>query len=152
LLERCRNQRAKWLFGVRLHVGALRSGIGAWTDLRSLVGDEQVAVLEQLHADAGDPEVPMTGPTEDRGRRRTLMRLRASVERFNRRWLAFIEKLDLSELNRLREGYNRYYLLEKECAVGSVRLLPQLFQKLPLVTNAEILTELPLLPVPQIPE
>jgi hypothetical protein len=114
-----------------------------------LLGDgEHVAVLELLHAETGDPGVPMTGPTGDAGRRRVLARLRASVERFNRRWLTFIDKFDLRELNRQRDGYNRYYLLEKECAVGPVALLRQQFRRLPPVTPTDLLALLPPLPVP----
>jgi hypothetical protein len=154
LLARCRRQRTEWLFGVRLHLGALRAGASSWDVLRPLLADGgQVAALERLHAEAGDPDVPMTGPAgvpacgSPRGRRRALARLRASVERFNRRWLAFIDRLDLGEVNRLRDGYNRYYLLEKECAVGPARLLPQTFRKLPPVATADVLDRLPPLPV-----
>jgi hypothetical protein len=75
--------------------------------------------------------------------------LAASVERFNRRWCAYIAELDLSAINGLRDGYNRYYLLEKECAVGSVRLLPQTFRRLAPVTSEEILDQLPPQPVPR---
>jgi len=151
LLARCRRQRSEWLFGVRLHLGALRAGANGFGALRPLLADDgQVAVLERLHAEAGDPEVPMTGPADARGQRRALARVRASVERFNRRWLAFIAELDLTEMNRLRDGYNRYYLLEKECAVGPARLLPQTFRRLPPVTTADVLDRLPPLPAPQL--
>jgi hypothetical protein len=150
LLERGRRQRREWLFGVRLNLGFLRPSVRSWTDLRPLLADDQqVEILEQLHSEAGDPEAPMTGPADNRGRRRALVRLRGSVERFNRRWLAYVDKLDLGDLNRLRDGYNRYYLLEKECAVGPARLLPQLFRKLPPLTHADVLAELPPLPIPR---
>ena len=102
-------------------------------------------MLERLHAEVGDPEHPMTGPRDTRGQRRALMRLQTSIERFNRHWLAYVEGLDLSEVNRLRDGYNRYYLLEKECALGPARLLPQLFRKLAPLTPADVLAELPVL-------
>ena len=150
LLDRCRRQRAELLAGVRLHLGSLRAGAGGWAALRPLLADdEQVQVLERLHAEAGDPEYPMTGPTHERGLRRALQRLCASVERFNRRWLAFVHGLDLSPINALRDGYNRYYLLEKECAVGAARLLPQTFRRLGPVTAGELLDRLPPVPVPR---
>jgi hypothetical protein len=151
LLGRCRRQRDEWLFGVRLHIGALRAGAGGWSTLRHLLADdEQVAVLEQLHAEAGDPAVSMTGPTTAAGRRRELRRLRASIERFNRRWTAFIGDIDLGEVNRLRDGYNRYFLLEKECAVGPGRTLSNGFCRLPPLTAADLLARLPPLPVPRL--
>jgi hypothetical protein len=153
LLARGRRKRAEWLLGVRLHLGSLWAGVANWSALRHLLADDdQVAVLERLHAEAGDPEVPMTGPAADRGRRRALRRLRASVERFNRRWAGYLDELDLAELNRLRDGYNRYYLLEKECAVGPAGLLPQLFRCLPPLTVTDVLTELPFLAVPRLAE
>jgi hypothetical protein len=150
LLDRCRRQRAEWLFGVRLHLGALRAGAGDWEGLRPLLADAgQVAALERLHAEAGDPEHPMDGPAGPRGLRRELRALAHSVERFNRRWRAFVDELDLTEINALRDGYNRYYLLEKECAVGSARLDPRAFRRLGPVTAAEVLDRLPPLPVPR---
>jgi hypothetical protein len=151
LLERCRRQRTEWLLGVRLHLGALRAGVRSWSDLRDLLADDdQVVVLGLLHAEAGDPDIPMTGPTTDAGCRRALMRLRASIERFNRRWLDLVTKVDLGEINHLRDGYNRFYLLEKECAVGPARLLPQLFRKLPPLTTHDLFAELPPLPMPRL--
>src|SRR6266516_1769105 len=67
LLARCQTQRGELLLGVRLHLGTLRAGAGSWTALRPLLADaEQVAALETLHAAAGDPDVPMTGPTDAR--------------------------------------------------------------------------------------
>src|SRR5206468_8357600 len=79
LLARCRRQRKEWLFGVRLHLGALRAGAGDWAALRPILADDrQVTALERLHAEAGDPDVPMTGPAgvppfgSPRGRRRVL--------------------------------------------------------------------------------
>jgi hypothetical protein len=150
LLAGCRRQRVEWLAGVRLHLGALRAGAGAWSALRPILADdEQIDVLRLLHAEAGDPEYPMIGPQRERGLRRALRALAASVERFNRRWRAYVADLDLGPINGLREGYNRYYLLEKECAVGSARLLPQTFRRLAPVTWGEILDRLPPLPVPR---
>ena len=62
--------------------------------------------------------------------RRALHELRASIIRFNERWNAFLPTVDLSELNAQREAYNRYYLLEKECALRSARLARQGFRRL----------------------
>ena len=39
----------------------------------------------------------------------------ASVDRFNRRWLQFLDALKLDPVNRQIDQYNRYYVLEKEC-------------------------------------
>ena len=150
LLDRCRRRRAELLAGIRLHLGSLRAGAGTWDALRPLLADDgQIDILKSLHAEAGDPEHAMTGPAHGPGLRRVLRYLRQSVERFNRRWRAFIAGLDLGEINGLRDGYNRYYLLEKECAVGPARQLPQTFRRLEPVTAGELLDRLPPLPVPR---
>jgi hypothetical protein len=71
-----------------------------------------------------------------------------SVERFNRRWLEHLDKIDLNPLNRMVDDYNRYYLLEKECSLGSARLAARNFEPKVRVTLDEIRAEFPLLPVP----
>jgi hypothetical protein len=72
----------------------------------------------------------------------------ASVERFNRRWLEHLEGLDLAPINRQVDDYNRYYLLEKECSLGSARLAARNFVPKGHVTLDDLQAELPLLPVP----
>ena len=79
---------------------------------------------------------------------RALRALRDSLETFNRRWLDFLPSVDLSPVNEAREGYNRYYLLEKECAVRSPRLARQGFKHLELLTTQDLTAMLPTLPIP----
>jgi hypothetical protein len=78
---------------------------------------------------------------------RALRELAESAERFNRRWREFLEKMDLSKVNEMREGYNRHYLLEKECALRSPRLARQGFAPLAPATLEELTRSLPSLPV-----
>ncbi len=73
----------------------------------------------------------------------------ASVERFNRRWSKYLDEIDLSALNRQVEHYNRYYLLEKECVLGSARLAARHFEPKPYPSVDELRAELPLLPTPR---
>jgi hypothetical protein len=56
----------------------------------------------------------------------------------------------LGPLNELRDGYNRYYLLEKECAIRSVALARRGFTPLPPLTLDDLAVLLPPLPVPQL--
>jgi len=72
----------------------------------------------------------------------------ASIERFNRRWLDHLDGLDLTSINRQVDDYNRYYLLEKECSLGSARLAARHFVPKARVTLDELRDELPPLPVP----
>lgn len=88
-------------------------------------------------------------PASARRRRAIIRDLIASVERFNARWLRFVEELDPATINAIITGYNEFYLLEKECALGSARLARVGFRPLAPVSAATLLTEHPLLPVPE---
>lgn len=152
LLARCRQKREPWLATVRLRLGTVRALVGDGSILRPLLADgEQVAILERLYADL-DPRLRApVAPTLDPCRcRRALEDLCQSIERFNRRWLAFLGEVDLGPLNELRDGYNRYYVLEKECAVRSPRLARQGFRRLPPLTTADLIALLPPLPLPRL--
>ena len=62
----------------------------------------------------------------------------AAMRRFNLAWAKFLQSLDLSAINNLRAGYNRYYVLEKECALHSAKLAEVGFRPLPPLTHAEL--------------
>jgi len=72
------------------------------------------------------------------------------LETFNRRWFDFLPTVDLTAVNEARDGYNRYYLLEKECAMRSPRLARQGFERLECFTIGELMTMLPILPIPKL--
>ena len=55
--------------------------------------------------------------------------------------------LDLGPLNRAREQYNRWYLLEKECAMRSTRSATGGFETIPSATVADLSAAFPPLPV-----
>jgi hypothetical protein len=76
----------------------------------------------------------------------------ASLTRFNRRWTTFLNTLDFAPPNRLIDQYNKYYVLEKECTLGSPRLAARFFTPYPHLTPASFLDEAhyPLLPVPNL--
>lgn len=75
--------------------------------------------------------------------------VRLSFERFNRRWLKALAEIELGRINALREAYNRYYLLEKECALRSTRIAREGFQPLDPVSVESLLAEFPLLKIPE---
>jgi hypothetical protein len=152
LLARCRSQREEWLQLVRLRVGVLRALAGDWPALRPLLKqDQDLAALQQLHDElAPRLKMPVEPTTSQRALLRALEELRDSMLRFNRRWEEFLPTVDLSRVNHLRDGYNRYFLLEKECAVRSVRLARQGFVRLEPVTVADLATTFPLLLVPNL--
>jgi hypothetical protein len=73
----------------------------------------------------------------------------AAVSRFNQRWRQFLDDLKLEAVNRVIDDYNRYYLLEKECVLGSARLAARFFTPVPRLSPEQLLREHPLLPVPE---
>jgi hypothetical protein len=88
--------------------------------------------------------------TSGRALRAALRELIDSLERFNRRWRGYVTALDLTAVNRERDGYNRYFVLEKECAVRSAKIARHGFAPLPPLTHADLLAEFPELPVPAV--
>jgi hypothetical protein len=149
LVARGRRQRDEWLLMTRLRLGQLRALAGAWEALRPwLADDDQLAVLEEMWTQLTPrlrlPPEPTTSP---RRLRTALVELLGSVERFNTRWRAYLDKVDPRPVNDLRENYNRYYVLEKSCALRSDVLARVHFTPLPMLDLAEVERLLPLLPV-----
>ena len=151
LIGDCRRRRAEMLLMAGVHLGTLHGMAGSWEALRPwLAGTEQIDAL-QLLWDEMQPalEVPIQSTRSPRKLRAGLRMLIPAIEQFNTAWSAWLPTVDVSEVNRLREGYNRYYVLEKECAVRSLAIARQGFQSLPPLTTAELFAHLPLLPVPR---
>jgi hypothetical protein len=73
-----------------------------------------------------------------------------SLERFNERWQRYVYQLDLAPVNEVREDYNRYYLLEKECAMRNGNLARRGFTRMTPLTHAELAALFPPLPVPRL--
>lgn len=71
-----------------------------------------------------------------------------SVSRFNRRWHHALDLLKLDTINRQIEHYNRYYVLEKECVIGSARLASRHFVPQACLSREQLLAGHPALPVP----
>jgi hypothetical protein len=150
LIARCRQQREEWLAMVRLRVGMLRALAGDWHGLCRLLEEDQIAPLRTLH-DSLAPELRAApeATTSLRALRRALEELRESIERFNHRWAEYLAAVDLGEVNRLREDYNRYYLLEKECALRSAAAARHGFCRLEPLTPGELDALFPPLPIPR---
>ncbi len=154
LLHFCRQQRGEALTSVRRQLGQLQALAGAWEVLRPwLKDDQQLCTLRELHA-LLQPELrwPPQPSSSSRVLRQTLRELCDRIERFNRWWQSFLPTVNLATVNELRADYNRYYLLEKECALRSVRLARQGFRRLEPVTVEELAVLLPPLVVPELKE
>jgi len=99
-----------------------------------------------------EAELPQWAPSAaPLSRRQAIARdLVAAVSRFNRRWLKSLDRLNLEPANLVIEQYNRYYVLEKECVMGSPRLAARHFSPVPLFTRTMLLEHHPILPVPEL--
>jgi hypothetical protein len=149
-VEACRRQREEWLEFVRLPLGTLFALAGSADALEKVLDNwDQIETLKKLVDDL-QPQLRLPPAPTASGRvlRRALAELRDAIERFNQRWQTYIAELDLQHVNEVRDRYNRFYLLEKECALGSIRLARQGFQRLNPLEPDDILRVLPLLPVP----
>lgn len=150
LVAQCRKRRTELLQLVRVRVGTLRALAGGWAALRALLHDEQQEAVLGLLCYELQPRLQL-GQQQTRSLRtlrRALDELIASLERFNQMWHDYVRSVDLSRVNELREGYNRFYVLEKECLVGSPQLARQGFRPLSRLTVDDLLIQLPPLPVP----
>ncbi|CAN5854153.1 hypothetical protein BH23PLA1_BH23PLA1_32530 [soil metagenome] len=89
-------------------------------------------------------------PATPRRRDAVARDLIASVSRFNHRWTRYLQGLKIEPINHLIDHYNRYYLLEKECVMGSHRLAVRSFRPRDLLTVDRLLHQYPLLPLPEL--
>jgi hypothetical protein len=121
---------------VRMHLETLHALAGHGDTLRLLLQEGEVNALEILHSELNPrPRSEVAPTTSMRSLRRALGKLAESIERFNRRWLAYLPSVDLSAV------------LEKECAVRSSRLAQQGFRPLKPLTLEDLQALLPPLPV-----
>jgi hypothetical protein len=136
---------------VRLRLGTLHALAGDWLRLRPhLANDEHLAILQELHSELQPRlQIPVAATHSPTRLRRALVDLQASLARFNRLWQKAVQTIDLGAINDIRDGYNRNFLVEKECAVGSARLARLGFQRLAPITHADLIQLFPPLPALQ---
>lgn len=169
LFLKCEVARNEQLRGVRMQLRILRSSMWDSSQLRFYLATEhdyqlvrglEVELQTLSKSDVGTTSVPIamqervaTGKRfspfaiVERTEVRSLVR---SIEWFNRRWAQSIAAVDLTEVNRQVNDYNRYYLLEKECAMRSPRLAARGFVPARPITHHELLDRYPLLAVPRL--
>ena len=151
LLAACRRRRDDLLPFVRLYLGRLFALAGDWRAVAALLADPADADrLARLFDDLRpEPRVRVAPTPSPRALRAALAELIDSLEAFNRRWRTFLAGLDLGPANEARDLYNRYYLLEKECAVRSPRVARQGYNPQPPLTPDDLARAFPPLPVPR---
>jgi hypothetical protein len=154
LVDSGQAQRDEWAAMARLRLGQLLALAGDPAALQPLLADEgQLEVLEELRRILLPKlRAPIEPTTSKRKLRRALVELVESLERFNERWRDYREKIDLGPLNRKRADYNRYYVLEKACALRSEPIARLGFTPLAPLTKTDVEALLPLLPMPRLAE
>ncbi len=147
IADRCRQARVERLDMVHVRLRQwTRSVTGpeAWTQVFS-------RSIESLW-DLSEAEPPQWAETAVSLRKQFVIArdLIAAVQRFNGRWVRFLDDLKLEAANSVIDQYNRYYVLEKECVMGSARLAARFFTPVPSLTRECLLRDHPLLPVPEL--
>jgi hypothetical protein len=147
--SRCRVQREELLEMVRLR-------LRQWS--RAVTGPESwsevfAAPIDSLRTMTRS-ELPRWAaqPAPSRQQKTVARDLIASIERFNHRWREFLDSLNLGPANQMIDQYNKYYVLEKECVMGSARLASRHFTPVPRLSPESLLKVYPTLPVPQLLE
>jgi hypothetical protein len=145
LHARCRHQRDSLLEMVHLRLRQWAS-VATGPDDRAGTFAAPIAALWPLSGAA--PPVWALQPALSHRRRAVARDLVASVIRFNDRWAMALDWLNLAPVNRMIDHYNRYYVLEKECVLGSARLAQRHFTPRVHLTCTALSEEYPPLPVP----
>jgi hypothetical protein len=113
--------------------------IGHW-----LPAADDLAQLERLHDELQSRlRLSLEATTSRRVLRAAVRDLLESMEMFNERWERYLEKVDLTPVNKARDDYNRYHLFEKECAVGSARVARMGYVKMIPATLDELASLFP---------
>jgi len=129
LLEKCRRERERLLEVPRIRLGRFLKLLQLWPEgATAICRPDDLAYLESLNQEWNPRLRSRVTPARSAGQiAKALAELAASFERFNRRMKKYFSEIDLEPINRIREGYNRHYLLEKECALRSARLAQEGF-------------------------
>ena len=152
LFYKCKKHRESWLHQPQRLFHSIKSRVGGtppdWQKLQKWCKNpEQIAYLRTL-----DPflEPALRFPPKPTrwfwGISPEIETLRTQIKAFNKAWLVWVRELDLSEINNARNGYNKWYLLEKECSILSRAVANQGFEPLPLLDTHDILAWFPLIP------
>lgn len=144
LIADCRAKREQWALMVKIHLATLKAMAGTWERLRGIANLEALEAIDRELSPKLRAVVARTSFT--RVLQRTLKQLAESVERFNRRWQPWLMTVSLETVNQLREGYNRWYVIEKACALHNEQLARAGFEPLPMLDHIQLIQVLPLLP------
>ncbi len=146
----CRREREQLLEMPRMRLARFVMLRESWPrDVSPIYGADDLAYLDGLYQDWKPSLRSAAKPARTEAEVvQALADLTRSFGRFNRRWLGYLGELDLRPINQLRDGYNRFYVLEKECALRSARLAREGFVPLAAVRVEDLLERFPVLKIP----
>ena len=145
LRDRLVRERGAMLVMVRLRIRQWTSVAVSYADGSDLISGP---IEESIRRVMNEPPPNWAASPGPKRKRIVAARdLIASVDRFNRRWSKFLNELKLEPFNARIDDYNRYYLLEKECAFGSAKVAARGFQEVSRLTVEGLLEDHPLLPI-----
>ena len=140
LHERCRRTRSEMLDMVHLRLRQWSRAVNGPTAWSGAFIDS----IEPLWPLSGAEEAAWADSLAPIRRRRLIASdLKNAVLRFNRRWTQFLARLNLEPANAAITQYNRYYVLEKECVMGSPRLAARHFIPVPQLTTEMLANDHP---------
>ena len=66
------------------------------------------------------------------------------------RYVVLLRGVNLGPTNHVIDQYNKYYVFEKECVMGSARLASRHFTPVSQLSPEVLLRDYPMLPVPEL--
>jgi hypothetical protein len=147
LHDRCRAMRGELLDMVRVRLRQWAGAVTGPDDWRGVF----TASIEPLWNQSVADEPHWAGAMAPSRRQLAIARdLIAAALRFNARWHRALNEVNLDPVNDAIERYNRYYVIEKECVVGSARIAARHFVPLGRIDKETLLRAHPMLPVPEL--
>ncbi len=175
LMARCLARREEMLRWARMRLADLeRNVVGDWARLAPLLADARQAELLAATYDGWKPQMPayvtgkaasgkvgagrssVGGPGGVRSSspwatvRSSLVAFVETVQRFNEAWDKFLASVDLSEINRQRADYNKYYPIEKSAAFDTQDIERLGFTPMEMATVDDLRAKMPPVDVPAI--
>lgn len=150
LLAKCHEKRQELLTMAQLRLATFLALIERQLDLATeFCTEADLIYLDSLHREwSYQLQIAVTPASSERQLRIPFTELQRAFLRFNDRWADFVNKIDLTTNNRLRDNYNRYYIIEKECALWSPQIAKQGFEPMKLLIHDDLFGEFPLLRIP----
>lgn len=141
----CEKQREELIDGVRMRLRHWNRCVEIdEPTCRRLAGADFAVAAELIQSLVEDLTVPSYVQLE---RPLTVWEeLVESVARFNRRWVRVLQNAPVAKVNELIDGYNRYYVFEKECAFRSARVAGRGFVPMKPFDFDHLVSLYPLLP------